>query len=119
MVLLFWCGSDACGFISGDAAGDTLEIRKLGVLAEKRRQGIAGQLLRDLLARHPSCRRCLVDVAAGNLPAQAFYQKHGFCQIARRKNYYATGDDALVLEKILCTVWQKAKSPYAKKFPVS
>lgn len=92
-------------FVSAAIAGDELEIRKIGVIAGARRRGIAGELLahaiNDMHGKNPTLRRCLIDVAADNGTAIAFYLRHGFTEIARRRKYYAHGADAIVMEKIL------------------
>lgn len=94
----------AVGFCSAAIAGDDYEIRKIGVLPEHRRFGVAKQLLNSasdlaatLLMRNA---RCLIDVAANNTGALTFYARLGFKEIARRKRYYANGDDAILMQKI-------------------
>lgn len=99
---------EAEAFVSAALAGDELEIRKIGVIAGSRRRGIAGQLLAEVIDRmhgvYPTLRRCLIDVAADNGTAIAFYLRQGFSEIARRRKYYAHGADAIVMEKILSGV---------------
>lgn len=94
--------------MSAALAGDELEIRKIGVIAGSRRRGIAGELLAEVIGRmhgvYPTLRRCLIDVAADNSTAIAFYLRHGFKEIARRRKYYAHGADAIIMEKILSVV---------------
>lgn len=93
------------GFISAALIGDDMEIRKVGVLAGYRRQGIAEALLRAVIisfkTEQPQLVRCLIDVAADNTGALAFYEKSGFVEFARRRKYYAHGADAILMEKIL------------------
>ena len=83
------------GFISFLRAADDVEILKIGVRAEFRRQGIAKDLLGAALANHPA--RCLIDVSATNAQAVAFYREMGFHEVRRRYNYYADGSDAIVM----------------------
>lgn len=87
------------GFVSFYRAGDDMEVRKIGVLASWRRHGVAKNLLTEALAVIP-VGRCLIDVSASNPGAIAFYAKSGFRELARRRNYYADGSEAIVMELI-------------------
>lgn len=92
----------AVGFCSGAAVGDDYEIRKIGVMAAHRRSGIAKQLLHSAVSLvEPLPARCLIDVAATNTGAISFYARAGFGEVARRKRYYANGDDAIIMQKKL------------------
>lgn len=87
------------GFISFFRAGDDIEVRKIGVLTAWRRHGVAKNLLDEALTAVP-VKRCLIDVSAVNHEAIAFYAKAGFRELARRRNYYADGSEAIVMEFI-------------------
>lgn len=87
------------GFVSFFRAGHDMELRKIGVLAAWRRHGVAKSLLSEALAVMPVT-RCLIDVSAANSDAIAFYAKSGFRELARRRNYYKDGSDAIVMEFI-------------------
>jgi len=66
------------------------ELLTLGVRPDHRRRGIAAALLdraRDL-ARQAGAARLLLEVAADNGPALAFYGRHGFQPLSRRPRYY-------------------------------
>jgi ribosomal-protein-alanine N-acetyltransferase len=89
----------AIGFVSFFRAGDDIEVRKIGVLAAWRRHGVAKNLLNEAIAVMPVT-RCLIDVSAANTDAIAFYAKSGFREMARRRNYYANGSEAIVMEFI-------------------
>lgn len=103
-VLLLLCGDAACGFVAAGRAGDDLELHKIGVLAEYRRQGLAAQLLQQaVVVQELPVRRCLIEVAENNAPARAFYHSTGFTEIYRREDYYADGSTAISMEKILCS----------------
>ncbi|AFM11424.1 GNAT family N-acetyltransferase [Turneriella parva] len=90
----------AVGFCSAARAGDDYEIHKIGVLTAHRRRGLANELLR-LTESQISGGRCLIEVAAQNISAVRFYAKAGFSEFARRKRYYANGDDAILMQKFL------------------
>lgn len=102
VVLLAETNERAIAFVSATQAGDEIEIRKIGVLPEFRRQGIAAELIRHILEIFSGTQplRCLIDVSATNDSAVAFYRKLGFEDLMRRKRYYADGSDAIVMELI-------------------
>lgn len=72
-------------FVAGEA-----EILTLATAPAVRRCGFAGKLLSDVEQRlRPSgLTKWLLDVAADNVGAIAFYEKHGFQVDGRRSNYY-------------------------------
>ena len=78
-----------------------VEIRRLGVVPDARRQGWATKLITALEAylaeRGAAEIRILLEVAATNQAAIALYQKNGFQEISRRRNYYTDGSDCLVM----------------------
>ena len=64
-----------------------------------RRQGIADALI-DTFVRFGAARLAFLtlEVRAGNAPAIALYEKLGFREVGRRKNYYrAEHEDALLM----------------------
>jgi ribosomal-protein-alanine N-acetyltransferase len=90
------------GFIAGDPhpREQIGWIATLGVLPTYRRMGIAQALLEDCEQelRFPSLR---LSVRRSNDPAIALYKKFGYQMIDVWRNYYHSGEDALVLEKRL------------------
>ncbi len=81
------------------AAGE-LEIHNVAVAPGARRRGLARRLLSVVLARaaRAGAERALLEVRAGNAPAQALYGGLGFREVGRRPGYYSQpADDALVL----------------------
>ncbi len=87
------------GFIMWRRLGDEAEILSLGVLPAHQRQGCARALLEALLAaaRGEGVRSFFLEADAGNIAAIALYEGAGFSRIARRKRYYRSGADALVM----------------------
>jgi ribosomal-protein-alanine N-acetyltransferase len=81
-------------------AGDAADLTRIAVAEADRRSGVASDLLAALHeeARQAGAERVLLEVAASNAGALAFYRCRGYSEIGRRRGYYATGDDALVLE---------------------
>lgn len=78
-------------------AGDVADLLRIVVTPSSRRGGVASVLLRSLAGQATSADRMLLEVAASNINAQAFYTALGFEEIARRRRYYANGEDALIL----------------------
>jgi len=80
------------------------EVLTLGVLPGLRRQGIAAALLGQALelARQSGASRLLLEVAADNRPALAFYRRQGFQPLSRRPDYYRRASGPPVDAEVLC-----------------
>lgn len=95
------------GFLLGRVIAGEAELLTLAVAPEARRQGLATQLLAGFAAAAQArgAQKAFLEVAAGNLAAQALYARDGWQQGGRRKAYYRTPeggtDDALVLWRSL------------------
>jgi [ribosomal protein S18]-alanine N-acetyltransferase len=78
------------GFITSRLVADEVHIHNYGVRPALRRQGLGGALLRAALAYGAAqgAVSSFLEVRAGNLAAQAVYQRQGFAVVGRRKNYY-------------------------------
>lgn len=65
-------------------------ISNVAVGPEYRRQGVADELIRELLDRADRLELAFVtlEVRESNAPAIALYSKHGFKPVGLRKNYY-------------------------------
>ena len=75
------------GFILLQILPDGVEILTLAVHPDKRRCGLARQLMAHMMTvLRP--RQIWLDVAADNLPAQALYSGLGFIEYGRRSKYY-------------------------------
>ncbi|WP_444929638.1 ribosomal protein S18-alanine N-acetyltransferase [Microbulbifer sp. SSSA002] len=74
---------------------DEAEILDIAVSPERRRQGLAGALLKAVSAELPAeVERLLLEVRVSNRPARALYHKWGFSEDGIRKNYYPAGKGA-------------------------
>jgi ribosomal-protein-alanine N-acetyltransferase len=84
-------------------AADEAEILTLAVLPEQRRQGLARILLEEAARQCEALRAgtLFLEVATRNTAARALYAAQGFEEIGRRRGYYADGDDALVMRRML------------------
>lgn len=81
------------GYISNVAVGD-----------EYRRQGVADELIRELLDRAGRLELAFVtlEVRESNTPAIALYSKNGFKPVGLRKNYYEfPRENAILMTKFL------------------
>ena len=104
--LSFWLvameGDTVAGYIGSQTVMDESDMMNVAVHPDFRRKGIAEALVNGLveeLKRKES--RCLtLEVRASNAPAIALYEKLGFVEVGRRKNYYRNPrEDALILRK--------------------
>lgn len=79
---------------------DEAHIATLAVHPDYRRRGIATQLLKTALQESArlGMRSATLEVRAGNLAAQALYQRFGFEVVGRRRAYYQDNhEDALIM----------------------
>lgn len=93
-VLSGWC----CGVEVGDEA----ELHRIAVYSLERKQGVAFRLLQDFEQQCAlqNVSSVFLEVAEKNIPARRLYEKSGYEQVGRRKNYYSrVSEDALVLKK--------------------
>ena len=90
------------GYVGMMYALDEGYISNVAVSPDHRRQGIADALITRL------CEICTelelsfvtLEVRAGNAPAIALYEKHGFQRVGLRRNYYERPkEDALIMTK--------------------
>jgi ribosomal-protein-alanine N-acetyltransferase len=92
------------GFLFMRIVADESEILNLAVALQRRRFGIASQLIERALAGAEAARaaRVYLEVRPSNSAATALYAKHGFAPAGRRTCYYSNPvEDALVLSKTL------------------
>jgi ribosomal-protein-alanine N-acetyltransferase len=77
--------------------GDVADLQRIAVAETHRRRGVAAALLGacDLSAYG----RVVLEVRADNEAALAFYCRHGFTEVSRRRGYYADGADAVEMQR--------------------
>ena len=93
-------GFAMCWFIM-----DECHIGNIAILPEYRNQGIATELLNELLknCKEHGTNYLLLEVRISNVPAQNLYKKLGFEELVVRKHYYknldGTYEDAIIMSK--------------------
>ena len=95
-------GDRVAGYIGSQTVVDETDMMNVAVHPDFRRKGIAEALVSTLVDQlWTKGSRCLtLEVRASNDPAIALYEKLGFTEIGRRKNYYRNPrEDALILRK--------------------
>ena len=98
------CLTTACenGFALVQTVAGEAEVLTIAVHPQARRQGLATQLMQQLLAQNVE--RVFLEVAEDNAAARSLYSKLGFQQVGHRKGYYAraqaTPIDALILSRL-------------------
>ena len=87
------------GFVLARVAADEAEILTLAVAPERRRRGIARALVGEAraVAAAMGAPHMLLEVAADNAAALALYGSLGFSPVGRRRGYYASGVDAVLM----------------------
>ena len=104
--LAYWLvameGERVAGYIGSQTVMDETDMMNVAVHPDFRRLGIAEALVNGLVKQLQAMgSRCLtLDVRSSNIPAISLYEKLGFSEIGRRKNYYRNPrEDALILRK--------------------
>lgn len=97
----------AQGFALSRLAADEAELLSIGVLPQRRGEGVAGRLLaahREALLLN-RIKVLFLEVKEGNQPALALYRRQGFTEVSRRQAYYRKADGsaatAIVMRRAL------------------
>ncbi len=78
-------------------------VAAIAVLEDERGRGVGRQLLHaaEALARRHGAREIALTTAEANLGALELFLREGFERVARRRNFYPRGQDAIELAKTI------------------
>ncbi len=96
-------GRVMAGFILSRLTAGEAEILSVAIAPKQRGRGLSPPLL-DLNLRRLAglgARTVFLEVDENNAPARALYRRAGFADVGRRKSYYQSGANALVLRRDL------------------
>lgn len=94
-------GEKIVGYAGIATNGESADIHNVAVQSGYRRQGIARRLIARLerWAQDQGANSALLEMRVGNDEALPLYQSLGYQEISRRRDYYASGIDAIVMKK--------------------
>ena len=95
-------GEKVAGYIGSQTVMGETDMMNVAVHPDYRRQGIANRLILTLVdaLKKRGSHWLMLEVRQSNAPARALYEKLGFAEVGRRKNYYSKPrEDALILRK--------------------
>lgn len=81
---------ELAGFLILSSVLDEAEILEVAVAENFRRAGIASGLMSEIFGwcKKNGIGQIFLEVRESNFPARAYYEKFGFSEDGRRKNYY-------------------------------
>ena len=95
-------GEKLAGYIGSQTVMGETDMMNVAVDPDFRRQGVAQTLILALVEalKVRGSHWLMLEVRDSNVPARALYEKLGFAEVGRRKNYYRNPkEDALILRK--------------------
>jgi ribosomal-protein-alanine acetyltransferase len=98
IALVVETGVRILGFLIGRQVRDQAEVLNLAISHSERRQGLGTQLLDAALEefRSRGAQTAYLEVRESNTAAIAFYERHGFAKVGRRRGYYQEPAEAAV-----------------------
>jgi ribosomal-protein-alanine N-acetyltransferase len=89
------------GYAGVAIVGDVADIHTLAVIPSHRKVGLASKMLEQLeqWAIGKGVLALMLEMREGNSEAQRLYEKRGYRNISKRKDYYRRGMDALIMRK--------------------
>lgn len=106
-LLLAWTDGDRTselvGYVCRWIVEREVQILNVAIHPDWRRRGIGRWIIEEVLAeaRRNGATRATLEVRRHNLPAIVLYESLGFHRVGTRPNYYAPGEDALLMDKSL------------------
>lgn len=91
-------GRDLAGYLVCTPYADVWHLMNVAVDPGRRREGIASELVGEMLARTGPQARITLEVRTSNAAAIELYERFGFVHAGVRRRYYAdSGEDALIM----------------------
>jgi ribosomal-protein-alanine N-acetyltransferase len=99
IVLVAEAAGRVCGFLCAQAVANDWEIENVVVSGQSLRIGIGNALMQELVqrARREAVSTILLEVRESNGPARRLYEKQGFREVGRRRNYYVDPSEDAIL----------------------
>jgi ribosomal-protein-alanine N-acetyltransferase len=101
--VLLWDDGEVRGFVLARKVMDEAQILDLAVRPGDQRKGVGRSLLEALAERaaDSGCVKLSLEVDAGNASALAFYRDTGYAVVGRRRKFYNSTADAVLMDRIL------------------
>lgn len=99
-ILVYLKGEDVIAFVQYVKLYETVEICYIVVDSNYRSLGIGSEFI-EYFCRDLDVEKIVLEVRVSNERAISFYEKNGFKRVRPIKNYYADGEDALSMEKVV------------------
>jgi ribosomal-protein-alanine N-acetyltransferase len=91
-------GDEIVGYLVCSRYADVLHLMNVAVDPERRRRGIAAQMIERMLREAGREQRYTLEVRVSNHGAIAMYERLGFKRAGRRRRYYSdNGEDAMIM----------------------
>ena len=94
---------DIAGYASLLLLDTEAELLRIAVRKRYRKKGYGKALMSAIigLCEDKGFEKLYLEVKDSNEPAMSLYKAFGFCEVARRKEYYKDGADAVIMSRIL------------------
>ena len=91
-------GQGLAGYLVCSRYADVWHLMNIAVAPERRREGIASELMNGLFEQAGEGARYTLEVRTSNSPAIEMYRRFGFRPAGHRRRYYHdNGEDALIM----------------------
>lgn len=90
------------GYVGSQTVLGETDMMNIATHPDYRKQGIGTALINELITelKNRNSHSLMLEVRVSNDPAISVYQKMGFAEVGRRRNYYRNPrEDALILRK--------------------